>query len=96
MDHLLYVVVDAIQDGTLVDHVHSQLLEDAVQICDGAGDVVDLGIADVGALLHLLQLQQLHFTEDRGACPFGVADAAIRAWRTTEATFLLVLQVVLL
>ena len=63
MNHLLNIVVNSIQNWSLVYDQYSQLFEDCVQVRDGGGNFVDLFISEVCTLFHLLQILQLRFAE---------------------------------
>ena len=63
MNHLLNVVVNTIQDGTLINHQDCQLFEDGMQVRDRWCNLIDLLISKIGALLHFLQILQLSLTK---------------------------------
>ena len=59
----LYVVVDAVDDGALVDDEHGKLFEDGLQVADAFGNLDDLTFARLYLLLRVLYCEKLVLAE---------------------------------
>mmetsp|Transcript_19017 Transcript_19017/g.53651 ORF Transcript_19017/g.53651 Transcript_19017/m.53651 type:complete len:379 (-) Transcript_19017:84-1220(-) len=84
VEHVLAVVVNAVEDGPLVNYHDRQLLVDRVQVGDGRRDIADLPAPLGGLGLHGLELQvgarlaDLHVRLLRGAAAAGGRGAPVR------------------
>ncbi len=63
---LLHVVVDAVQDGALVDDQHRQVLHDLPQVGDGLQDVAHFAVALLGNCVGAVHTQRLPVNADVG------------------------------
>mmetsp|Transcript_66950 Transcript_66950/g.131812 ORF Transcript_66950/g.131812 Transcript_66950/m.131812 type:complete len:333 (-) Transcript_66950:24-1022(-) len=78
--NLLRVVIDAVQDRTLVDHHHGELAEDSVQLFDRGGDLRDLMAPLRREFLHILKLLQLLLRHNIFLLPGTTGNAGVAAF----------------